>query len=107
MQKIPYVFPIIGGRKVEHFKNNLEALNIALTPDHIKYIESVLPFDFGFPYVHFVSLRTISVVATTTKDVGCLRENPTGSTVVCINSEDNSIDGLLRKLSDLPKCDRR
>lgn len=59
MQKSPYVFPIIGGRKVEHLMSNLEALQIALTPEHIKYIESVSPFAFGFPYDHFVRLLAI------------------------------------------------
>jgi aryl-alcohol dehydrogenase-like predicted oxidoreductase len=50
MQKTPYVFPIIGGRKVEHLEANLEALEIVLTPEHIKYLESIVPFDPGFPY---------------------------------------------------------
>ncbi|TCD65738.1 hypothetical protein EIP91_002267 [Steccherinum ochraceum] len=49
MQKVPYVFPILGGRKVEHLMQNLEALDISLTPEHIAYLESVLPFDVGFP----------------------------------------------------------
>jgi len=49
MQKTPYVFPIIGGRKVEHLMQNLEALDIALTSEHIKHLESILPFNFGFP----------------------------------------------------------
>ncbi|KAF9074599.1 NADP-dependent oxidoreductase domain-containing protein [Rhodocollybia butyracea] len=49
MQKTPYVFPIIGGRKVENLVENLEALNISLTDEHIKELESVLPFDVGFP----------------------------------------------------------
>ncbi|KAH7911734.1 NADP-dependent oxidoreductase domain-containing protein [Hygrophoropsis aurantiaca] len=49
MQKTPYVFPIIGGRKVEQFEANLEALEITLTPEHIKALESVIPFDPGFP----------------------------------------------------------
>ncbi len=31
MQKTTHVFPIIGGRKVEHLEANLEALNIKLT----------------------------------------------------------------------------
>lgn len=48
-QKAPYVFPIIGGRKIEHLQANLEALDISLTPEHIKALESVLPFDPGFP----------------------------------------------------------
>ncbi|KAH8093873.1 Aldo/keto reductase [Cristinia sonorae] len=55
MQKAPFVFPIIGGRKVEHMMNNLEALDVALKPEHIEYIESVLPFDRGNLYGYFGS----------------------------------------------------
>lgn len=55
MQKVPYVFPIIGGRKVEHLHANLEALNITLDDRHIKEIEDAVPFDPGFPYDRFVS----------------------------------------------------
>ena len=39
MQKTPYVFPIIGGRKVEHLQSNLEALSVSLTSKHIAYLE--------------------------------------------------------------------
>ncbi|KAJ7618547.1 NADP-dependent oxidoreductase domain-containing protein [Roridomyces roridus] len=49
MQKAPYCFPIIGGRKVEHLMSNLEALDISLSPEQIEYLESILPFDPGFP----------------------------------------------------------
>ncbi|KAG2112277.1 NADP-dependent oxidoreductase domain-containing protein [Suillus discolor] len=49
MQKTPYVFPIIGGRKVEQLEANLESLAISLTPEHVKYLESIIPFDAGFP----------------------------------------------------------
>ncbi|KAE9393173.1 Aldo/keto reductase [Gymnopus androsaceus JB14] len=49
MQKTPYVFPIIGGRKVENLVENLEALSISLTDEQIKELESVIPFDVGFP----------------------------------------------------------
>ncbi|KAG1885014.1 NADP-dependent oxidoreductase domain-containing protein [Suillus subluteus] len=49
MQKTPYVFPIIGGRKVEHLEANLESLTISLTTEHVKYLESIVPFDPGFP----------------------------------------------------------
>ncbi|KAF8590780.1 aryl-alcohol dehydrogenase [Ramaria rubella] len=49
MHKAPYVFPIIGGRKIEHLQENLEALSISLTNEQIKYLESILPFDSGFP----------------------------------------------------------
>ncbi|PAV22704.1 arylalcohol dehydrogenase [Pyrrhoderma noxium] len=49
MQKTTHVFPIIGGRKVEHLMANIEALKIALSDEQIKYLESILPFDQGFP----------------------------------------------------------
>ena len=55
MQKTPYVFPIIGGRKVEHLLANIEALDITLSNDQIKYLESVVPFEPGFPYWMIVS----------------------------------------------------
>ncbi|KAJ7342578.1 Aldo/keto reductase [Mycena albidolilacea] len=49
MAKVPYCFPILGGRKVEHLLSNLEALDISLSPEQIAYLESVVPFDPGFP----------------------------------------------------------
>ena len=55
MQKTTHVFPIIGGRKVEHLNNNIAALDVTLTDEQIKYIESVLPFDLGFPHIFIVS----------------------------------------------------
>jgi aryl-alcohol dehydrogenase-like predicted oxidoreductase len=55
MQKTPYVFPIIGGRKVEQLEANLESSTISLTPEHMKYLESVVPFDHGFPSSFIVS----------------------------------------------------
>jgi aryl-alcohol dehydrogenase-like predicted oxidoreductase len=55
MQKTPYVFPIIGGRKVEHLLANVEALEISLSSDQIKYLESAVPFEPGFPAWMIVS----------------------------------------------------
>ncbi len=49
MQKAPYVFPIVGGRKVEHLLANLEALEITLTEEQIKSLESEVEFEPGFP----------------------------------------------------------
>ncbi|KAF8963790.1 hypothetical protein BDZ97DRAFT_1608997, partial [Flammula alnicola] len=49
MQKTPYVFKIIGGRKIEHLLANLEALEIYLSDEQIKYLESIVPFEPGFP----------------------------------------------------------
>jgi len=59
MQKpgVPYVFPIIGGRKVEHLLSNIEALEITLTPEHISYLDGINAFDEGFPHNFIVSLR--------------------------------------------------
>ena len=55
MQKAPYVFPVIGGRKVEHLLANLEALEISLTSEHIAFLDGILPFRKGFPFDMFVS----------------------------------------------------
>ncbi|CAK5265822.1 unnamed protein product [Mycena citricolor] len=49
MHKVPYCFPIIGGRKVEHLMSNIEALELSLSPEQIKFLEDVLTFDPGFP----------------------------------------------------------
>src|SRR6187402_728841 len=50
MHKAPYVFPIVGGRKVEHLKGNIEALSLKLSEGDIKEIESAVSFDVGFPH---------------------------------------------------------
>ena len=55
MQKTPYVFPIVGGRKVEHLMDNIAALEIALSDEQVKYLEEVLPFVRGFPHDMIVS----------------------------------------------------
>ncbi|CAI4870797.1 AHL_G0006690.mRNA.1.CDS.1 [Saccharomyces cerevisiae] len=47
--KAKNVFPLVGGRKIEHLKQNIEALSIKLTPEQIKFLESIVPFDVGFP----------------------------------------------------------
>ena len=49
MHKAPYVFPIVGGRSVEHLKGNVEALKLALSDEDIEEIEGAVPFDIGFP----------------------------------------------------------
>ncbi|KAI0651307.1 NADP-dependent oxidoreductase domain-containing protein [Trametes meyenii] len=50
MQKAPYVFPLVGGRKVEHLLGNLEALQLSLTEGYVKRIEGAVPFDPAFPH---------------------------------------------------------
>lgn len=47
--KAPNVFPIVGGRKVEHLKDNIKALSIRLTEQQIQFLESATSFDIGFP----------------------------------------------------------
>ena len=49
MAKTPNVFPLVGGRKVEHLKDNVSALKIKLTQTQIEFLESVKPLDVGFP----------------------------------------------------------
>ena len=50
LQKAPYAFPTVGGRKVEHLLANLEALEISLIDEQIQSLESEVEFDVGFPY---------------------------------------------------------
>ncbi|EIW85770.1 aryl-alcohol dehydrogenase [Coniophora puteana RWD-64-598 SS2] len=53
LHKTPFVFPIIGGRKVEHLHANIEGLSIRLTKEHMQELESVIPFSAGSPYEKF------------------------------------------------------
>lgn len=54
MHKSPYVFPIVGGRKIEHLKGNIEALGLELSDEDIEEIDGAAPFDIGFP-LNFLS----------------------------------------------------
>ena len=47
--KQPYVFPIVGIRKVEHLQDSINALSIRLTNEEIKQIEEAYKFQVGFP----------------------------------------------------------
>jgi hypothetical protein len=49
LHKTPYVFPIVGGRKVEHLKGNIEALSLELSDAELDEIDKAVPFDVGFP----------------------------------------------------------
>lgn len=49
MHKSPYVFPVVGGRKIEHLKGNIEGLSVELTDEEIDEIENAAPFQVGFP----------------------------------------------------------
>jgi hypothetical protein len=62
MQKTPFVFPLVGGRKVENLKDNIEALDISLSDEQIAYLESIIPFDLGFPSNVIVSEQTFALL---------------------------------------------
>ncbi|KAK9367900.1 NADP-dependent oxidoreductase domain-containing protein [Lipomyces kononenkoae] len=49
MHKAPYVFPIVGGRKLEHLKGNIDGLGVELTDEEIDEIDAAAPFKIGFP----------------------------------------------------------
>ncbi|KAF9078594.1 arylalcohol dehydrogenase [Rhodocollybia butyracea] len=49
LHKAPYLFPIVGGRKVEHLQSNMEALDISLSKEQMDYLDSLQPFDKGYP----------------------------------------------------------
>ncbi|KAK5044751.1 hypothetical protein LTR84_010525 [Exophiala bonariae] len=49
--KAPYIFPIIGGRKIENLKSNIAALDIDLTEAEMKEIEAAAPVSLGYPHV--------------------------------------------------------
>ncbi|KAI9451032.1 Aldo/keto reductase [Russula earlei] len=49
LHKLPYVFPIIGGRKPEQLHENIKALDISLTAEQVQRIENAAPFQPGFP----------------------------------------------------------
>jgi diketogulonate reductase-like aldo/keto reductase len=50
MAKQPYIFPIVGIRKVEHLQDNIEALKVRLSKEEIKEIEEAYEFKVGFPH---------------------------------------------------------
>ncbi len=66
MHKAPYVFPIVGGRKVSHLKGNIEALGLELSREEIAEIDQSAPFDRGFPTNLFVRGEPVDVSGTVT-----------------------------------------
>lgn len=70
MAKAPYVFPVVGGRKIEHLQDNIRALDIQLTQAQIDFLESVKPLNAGYPTDYIgpdpkVTGRAGGVLATT------------------------------------------
>ncbi|CAF1139952.1 unnamed protein product [Adineta ricciae] len=45
----PYIFPIVGIRKVEHLQDNIEALKVRLSKEEIEEINKAYDFKLGFP----------------------------------------------------------
>lgn len=50
MSKAPYVFPVLGGRKIEHMRSNIEALGLKLKEEEIVEIDEAYGFKMGFPH---------------------------------------------------------
>lgn len=50
IHKAPYIFPIVGGRKVSYLRSNVAALKIALSKDEINKIDVAYNFQAGFPH---------------------------------------------------------
>ncbi|KAL4773872.1 sterigmatocystin biosynthesis dehydrogenase stcV [Aspergillus nidulans var. acristatus] len=50
MDKAPYVFPIVGARKVSHIEGSIAGIGATISEEEIAEIESVYEFDFGFPH---------------------------------------------------------
>lgn len=50
MGKAPYVFPIVGGRKVEYLEQNIEALKLRLSGEDVKEVDNAYGWENGFPH---------------------------------------------------------
>lgn len=50
MHKAPHVFPILGGRKVEHLASNIAALSLVLSEEEMQKIDAAYGFEMGFPH---------------------------------------------------------
>jgi diketogulonate reductase-like aldo/keto reductase len=64
LSKVPNVFPLVGGRKVEHLGDNIQALKVKLTTEQIEYLEIIKPLDVGFPGNFIGSDPKVSVKAS-------------------------------------------
>ncbi|EXJ88488.1 hypothetical protein A1O1_05418 [Capronia coronata CBS 617.96] len=49
LHKEPYVFPVVGGRKISHIEGNIEGLSTSLTTEEIDKLDRAYDFDPGFP----------------------------------------------------------
>jgi aryl-alcohol dehydrogenase-like predicted oxidoreductase len=44
------IVPLVGARKVEQLQDNLGALNVRLSPEHLARLDAVSRIDLGFPH---------------------------------------------------------
>lgn len=75
MHKYPRVFPIVGGRKPEHLKGNIEALKIQLSDEELEEIEDSAPFDVGFPTNFAWRGETKHSLRNKVEDIGLVKAN--------------------------------
>jgi diketogulonate reductase-like aldo/keto reductase len=72
--KYPYVYPIVGGRRIEHLKGNIEALGIELSREEVDEIDGAAEFDIGFPMNFLFEFGGGKYRSTNTSaDVGLLK----------------------------------
>ncbi|KAI4960874.1 hypothetical protein J4E86_002500 [Alternaria arbusti] len=61
MHKSPYVFPIVGGRKISHLEGNIHALGLSLKSEEIQQIDKAYGFEMGFPH-QFLNPRNTAIL---------------------------------------------
>lgn len=49
IRRTRYCFPILGGRKVDHLKDNVTAFDIELSDEQVKHLEDVVQIEKPFP----------------------------------------------------------
>ncbi len=47
------VIPIVGARKVAHVEDNLQCMEVQLSPEQIQQLDDVSAIEFGFPHDFF------------------------------------------------------
>jgi aryl-alcohol dehydrogenase-like predicted oxidoreductase len=57
MAKQPCIFHIVGIRKIEHLRNNIDALKVRLSKKEIKEIEEAYDFKVDFLMISLVIIR--------------------------------------------------
>ena len=50
MHAAPDVYPIVGGRSINHLRSNVEALKIRLSEEELQEIEAAYGWKFPFPW---------------------------------------------------------